>query len=72
MNIIKDNRIVSDRTFATRFVNFLKEIQVNDPISEEELEYLRMVADKLLIHQVNTCVEQDELKYLNMCHPNGI
>ena len=37
MNIIKDNRIVSDKTFATRFVRFLKDIQVNDPMSEEEL-----------------------------------
>ena len=72
MNIIKDNRIVSDRTFATRFVSFLKEIQVNDPMSEEELDYLRMVANKLLLHQSNTCVEQDERKYLNICHPNGI
>ena len=38
MNIIKDNRIVSDKTFATRFVNFLKDIEVNDEMSDEEIE----------------------------------
>ncbi|MBX7050150.1 MAG: hypothetical protein K1X40_13325 [Chitinophagales bacterium] len=58
MNIIKDNRIVSDKTFATRFVRFLKDIQVNDPMSEEELEYMRMVAKSLLLHQANTATEK--------------
>jgi hypothetical protein len=72
MNIIKENRIVSDKTFATRFVSFLKDIQVNDPMSDEELEYLRRVAHSLLLHQYNTCTEKEELNYLDRCHPNGI
>ena len=72
MSIIKDNRIVSDKTFATRFVSFLKNIQVNDPMSEEELEYLQKVADSLLLHQANTCTDKDEQAYLHSCHPNGI
>jgi len=72
MNIIKDNRIVSDKTFATRFSSFLKDIQVADPMSEEELEYLRWVAHSLLLHQANTCTETEELNYLERCHPNGI
>lgn len=72
MNIIKNNRIVSDKTFATRFVSFLKNIQVNDPMGEEELEYLRRVAHSLLLHQSNTSTDKDEKSYLNRCHPNGI
>lgn len=72
MNIIKNNRIVSDITFATRFVNFLKNIQVNDPMSEEELQYLRNIANSLLLHQANTCTETEELNYLDRCHPEGI
>ena len=68
MNIIKENRIVSDRTFATRFLGFLKDIQVNDPMSAEELEYLRRVANSLLVHQKNTCTEKQELDYLNTVH----
>ena len=72
MDIIKDNRIISDRTFATRFVNFLKDVQVNDPMSYEELDYMRRVAKSLLIHQANTATEKEEKEYLRICHPNGI
>ncbi len=72
MNIIKDNRIVSDKTFATRFVMFLKNIQVNDPMSQEELEYMQRVSKSLLIHQANTVTEKEEKEYLNRCHPNGV
>lgn len=72
MNIIKDNRIVSDKTFATRFVMFLENIKVNDPMSQEELEYMRMVSKSLLLHQANTATEKEEKEYLHRCHPNGI
>jgi hypothetical protein len=72
MNIIKDNRIVSDKTFATRFVMFLKNIQVNDPMSQEELEYMQRVSKSLLLHQANTVTEKEEKEYLNRCHPNGV
>jgi len=59
-NPIKDNRIVSDKTFATRFVAFLKDIQVNDVMSEEELWYLRNVAEYLLSYQIDTVTDKDE------------
>lgn len=72
MNIIEDNRIVSDKTFATRFVSFLKNVEVNDPMSAGELEYMRWVAAALLLHQVNTATEKEEKEYLDRCHPNGI
>lgn len=72
MNIIKDNRIISDITFATRFVMFLKNMQVNDPMSQEELEYMGRVSHSLLLHQANTATDKEEKEYLNRCHPNGI
>lgn len=51
----KDNfRIVDDITFAVRFKNFLENIQVCDASSEEELEYLQYVANKLLQYQIDT------------------
>ncbi len=62
--IIKDNRLVSDITFATRFVCFLKDIKVNDAMSEEELCYMRRVAYSLLMHQANTATVKEEKEYL--------
>jgi hypothetical protein len=70
--IIKDNRLVSDKTFATRFVGFLKDIQINDVMGEEELDYMRRVAHLLLLHQANTSTDKGEKEYLHRCHPNGI
>ncbi len=72
MKIILDSRIVSDHTFATRLKSFLKDIQVNDLMSHEELEYIKRVADQLLKHQNETATEQSEIDYLKRCHPNGI
>lgn len=70
MNIIKDNRIVNDHTFATRFVNFLQNIQVNDASSYDELNYLKTIAEYLLKHQINTCTDENESEYLKMNHKN--
>jgi len=72
MNPIIENRIVSNYTFATRLSRFLKDIQVNDPMSEEELEYFQKVAKQLLLHQANTATEKSEIDYLHRCHPEGI
>lgn len=72
MDIIKDNRIVSEHTFATRFVSFLKEIEVNDQMGQEELEYMRLVANSLLRHQYNTATKPEEKEYLDRCHPEGL
>lgn len=64
-NPIKDNRIVSDMTFAVRLCGFLDDISVADACSEEELDYLRSVATKLLTYQFQTTTEEDELDYIN-------
>lgn len=62
-NPIKDNRIVSDCTFALRLYNFLKDVQVSDAASSEEQEYLLNIARELAIYQVNTSPDS-ELKYM--------
>ena len=61
---IKDNRIVSNETFAVRFRNFIKDTQVNDACSEEEKEYLLDVANQLLKYQIQTATDESEINYL--------
>ena len=61
---IKDNRIVSNETFAIRFRNFIKDVQVNDPASDEEKEYLLNVANQLLKYQIQTVTDESEINYL--------
>lgn len=63
-NPIKNNRIVSNETFAIRFKNFIKDVQVNDPASDEEKEYLLNVANQLLKYQIQTVTEDTEINYL--------
>ncbi len=60
---IAANRIVSDITFATRFVGFLSDIQVADAMSYDELEYLKYVARKLLDYQLTTITDENEKEY---------
>lgn len=62
-NPIIENRIVNDRTFATRLLHFLERTTVNDMASEEEQDYLIYVAKKLLAYQKATIYEQSERKY---------
>lgn len=64
-NPIKSNRLVSDKTFAVRFRSFVEEVRVNDPMSEEEKEYLHHVAERLLKWQTKTVrKDSEEYKYL--------
>lgn len=64
VNPIKDNRIVSNKTFAIRFKKFIKDVQVNDPASDEEKEYLLNVANCLLKYQIQTASDKEEINYL--------
>ncbi len=68
-NPIIDNRIVSDMTFATRFRSFLDGIEPCDASSDEELEYLKMVADKLVVYQRATCPEDEKWYFANIGEP---
>lgn len=64
-NPIKSNRIVSDKTFATRLLHFAEGVQACDAASEEELDYLKMTAERLLKWQTKTVrKDSEEYKYL--------
>ncbi len=67
-NPIKDNRIVSDYTFAVRLINFLKylpkEYIFSDPMNYEEYDYMNYVAKSLLKYQKQTVTDEYEAKYL--------
>ena len=63
-NPIKDNRIVSDMTFAVRLKNFIDNVEACDCPGEEEKEYLQSVANELIKHQVETATDEEEIKYL--------
>lgn len=63
-NPIKDNRIVSNETFAIRLKTFIEETEVNDPCSDEEKDYLLNVANKLLNYQIDTATDKEEINYL--------
>lgn len=63
---IKDDRLVSDQTFAIRLKTFLNNIKPYYSCSDEELEYLKEVADKLLDYQIITVDKgSDEEQYLH-------
>lgn len=63
-NPIKDNRIVSDKTFAIRLRSFIRRTEVNDLMSEEEKFYLLKVAEDLIKYQILTATNEEEIKYL--------
>lgn len=65
-NPIKDNRIVSDRTFARRLRTHLKSVTANCAMGDEEVDYLKRVADSLLEYQMETCPD-DERRYHENC-----
>ena len=73
-NPIKSNRIVSDKTFAVRLRNFAEGTQAIDPATQEELDYFKMTAERLLKWQTKTVhKDSEEYRYLErlglMPHP---
>ena len=64
VNPIRDNRIISDKTFAIRLKSFIEDVKANDPCSEEEKEYLLDVANQLLKYQTQTATDESEINYL--------
>ena len=63
-NPIKNNRIVSSKTFAIRLKSFVENVKVNDSCSEEEKEYLLNVSNQLLKYQIQTATDEEEINYL--------
>lgn len=70
MEIIKDNRIVSDYTFAVRFLSYLADqydgCNFSHLIQEEEYDYMIETAIQLLKHQVETCPEDEKWYFENL------
>lgn len=67
-NPIKDNRIVNDKTFALRLVNFALHTQCSDACSEDEKESMISYGTSLLKYQIDTATEIDEITYLERCN----
>lgn len=63
-NPIKDERIVSDYTFAKRLKMFLEKVEVNDLPCEEEKEHLLHIANELIDWQCLTVMDKSEKEYL--------
>lgn len=68
-NPIIDNRIVSDKTFARRLISHLKSTTPHCGMGEEEIEYLKSVADDLLKYQIETCPDSEKWYHEN-CDKN--
>lgn len=63
-NPIIENRLVSDKTFALRLLNFIKNVDTADLPSTEEKQYLIRVAESLIKWQKRTACDQEEIEYL--------
>jgi hypothetical protein len=64
INPIKDNRIVSDKTFAVRLLSFAKSVEVMDACSEDERDSFISYAKRLLDYQCLTVQCEEEKAYL--------
>lgn len=67
-NPIIDNRIVSSKTFAIRFKQFLdwipKDWRLSQPHYYEEFQYMQHIAKRLLKYQLETVTDKNEIDYL--------
>ena len=67
-NPIKDNRLVSSKTFAVRFKQFLEWIPEKWITSQihymEEYDYMLLIANQLLNYQIQTANNEEEINYL--------
>jgi hypothetical protein len=63
-NPIKNNRIVSNYSFAVRLKSFIEDVQVNDACAEEEKEAMLNTANELLNYQIETATHKEEIAYL--------
>lgn len=63
-NPIKENRIVSNYTFAVRLKSFIESVDVSDACSEDEKQSMLNTANELLNYQIDTVTDKDEIDYL--------
>lgn len=57
---------VDDITFPTRFLSFMKDVEVNDCAGFEEREYLGTMARRLLDLQRASATDPREINYLKI------
>ena len=63
-NIIKDNRLVSNYTFAKRFLSFVESVNIADACGYDEKESMLNIAKGLLKYQCKTAEDENEIAYL--------
>lgn len=71
-DIIHQNRLISDTTFATRLKGALNRIKDHSryAMEAEELEYLLKISNKLIELQCETVSDLNEIRYLNHNNKN--
>ena len=67
-NPIKNNRLVQDKTFALRLLNFVLSTNCGDACGEDEKESMISYSTGLLGYQIETAIDQDEIDYLERCN----
>lgn len=71
-NPIINNRLVSNKTFALRFLIFALETQCADACSEDEKEAMISHGTKLLKYQIKTAIDKNEIDYLENCNAKEV
>jgi hypothetical protein len=64
-NPIINNRLVKDKTFATRLLHFAESIKVSDACGSDEKDSMISYATNLLTYQIETATDKEEKDYLN-------
>lgn len=62
--LFKDNRLVKDQTFATRFLRFVESVEIGCAAGEDERDSMISYATDLLKYQVRTAEDEKEIEYL--------
>ena len=63
-NPIKENRIVSNFTFAVRLKSFFKSVTLASAWLEDEKEAMLNTVNELLNYQIETVTDKEEIQYL--------
>lgn len=73
-DLIKDGRILCNKTFALRLYNFLSDIKSSDTEEINKLNGSILFAKELLNYQLKTCTDEKEFEYfrnVGLCDENN-
>lgn len=73
-NLVKENRILCNKTFALRLYNFLSDIKSSDTDEINKLNSCISFAKELLNYQLKTCTDEKEFEYfrnVDLCDENN-